>query len=270
MRPVNLIPKEERRDKASIRSGPVAYLLVGALALALGAVTLVVLTNNKIADRKTTISQLKQQEAAAKARSDALAPFASFNSMEEQRTATIQSLADSRFDWERVMRELARVIPSDVWLTDLSGAVTGAASTSSSGSGSSSSSSSTSATSSSIDTSSVTGPILHISGCARGQDGVAAFLSALRDIDGVTRVGLASSALASGGADAASSGSSGGSDSSSGCATRKFIAQFDIVAAFDNVPAPAIPEAAPTAPATAPTDSSGSTTTASSTTGTTG
>ena len=29
------------------------------------------------------------------------------------------SLADSRFDWERVMRELALILPGDVWLTSL-------------------------------------------------------------------------------------------------------------------------------------------------------
>ena len=32
--------------------------------------------------------------------------------------ATVTSLADSRFDWERVMRELSLVLPADVWLTE--------------------------------------------------------------------------------------------------------------------------------------------------------
>ena len=31
------------------------------------------------------------------------------------------SLADSRFDWERVMRELSLILPDDVWLTNLTG-----------------------------------------------------------------------------------------------------------------------------------------------------
>ena len=41
--------------------------------------------------------------------------------MQEQRAATIASLADSRFDWQRVMHELALILPGDVWLTNLSG-----------------------------------------------------------------------------------------------------------------------------------------------------
>ena len=40
-----------------------------------------------------------------------------------RRTETVDSLAQSRFDWERVMRELALVIPEDVWLESLTGTV---------------------------------------------------------------------------------------------------------------------------------------------------
>lgn len=43
MRPVNLIPPEERRgERAPMRTGSLSYLLVGALALVLGAVTVLV------------------------------------------------------------------------------------------------------------------------------------------------------------------------------------------------------------------------------------
>jgi Tfp pilus assembly protein PilN len=241
VRPVNLIPPDERRDKAPIRTGPIAYLLVGALALALGAVTLLVLTGNKISDRKAEITDLQQQEAATRAQADQLAPFANFASVEQQRTATIKSLADSRFDWERVMHELALVIPTDVWLTNLTGTVGTASGETSE--------------SSSIDTASIAGPSLHLTGCASGHDAVAGFLSALRDIDGVTRVGLASSerpttAAAAPTADAATAAAGGGG--SDDCRTRDFITKFDIVAAFDGVPTPAVPGAAPTTPAPAP------------------
>lgn len=243
MRPVNLIPPEERRDRAAIRTGPIAYLLVGALAIALGAVTMVVLTNNKIADRKSEIVGLQQQEAAAKQQADQLASFTQFANLAESRRATIKNLADSRFDWERVMRELARVIPADVWLTDLSGATSGGASSASS------SSSSSGGASASIDTSSITGPSIELTGCSAGQDSTAGFLAALRDVDGVTRVALASSDLADE-SQSAASGDSSASDTD--CTQRSFLAKFVIVAAFDAVPAPQVPGAAPTTP-TSPT-----------------
>ena len=39
------------------------------------------------------------------------------------------------------------------------------------------------------------GPALEVNGCATGQDAVAGFVTALKDIDGVTRVGVESSEL---------------------------------------------------------------------------
>jgi Tfp pilus assembly protein PilN len=248
MRPVNLIPPEERRDRAAIRTGPIAYLLVGALALALGGVTMLVLANNKISDKKAEVAQLTAQESAVKAQAQQYAAFTSFAQMENSRAATVKSLADSRFDWPRVMRELARVMPSDVWLTNLTGTVSSQVTPPSSSSGGSSSSGST------IDTTSITGPSLVLTGCAAGQDAVARFLGALRDIDGVTRVGLGSSDLPD---QSTTGGTTSDSGASSGdCQTRGFIAKFSIVAAFDAVPAPQVPGAspAPTTPtSTAPT-----------------
>ncbi len=78
-------------------------------------------------------------------------------------------------------------------------------------------------------------------------------MQALKQIDGVTRVGVQSSAL----------GESGGGSGST-CQTRDFIAQFQMVAAFDAAPAPSEEGAAgEAAPAPAP-EPSGETTTASS------
>jgi Tfp pilus assembly protein PilN len=257
MRPVNLIPTEQRHgQRASMRSGPVAYIVIGALLAALAGVTLLVITGNQISDRKTEIVQLEQQDAVAKARAAKLDAYTQFHSVHDQRVATVTSLADSRFDWERVMRELALVLPGDVWLTNLTGtdapgvAPDGAASVSL--------------------RSSIPGPALELIGCARSQDAVAGFVQALKDIDGVTRVGVQSSALGSesseSGGGSVSSGSaapsSGGGASS--CQTRDFIAQFQIVAAFDAAPvaseASASTEAA-AAPAPAPVPAPESTTT---------
>src|SRR4051794_35449185 len=120
MRPVNLIPLEERHgQQAPLRSGPIAYIVLGALVAALVAVTALVLTNNQISDRKSEVAQLTSEDAAASAEAQRLIAYTQFQALHEQRLATITSLADSRFDWERVMRELALILPGDVWLTEL-------------------------------------------------------------------------------------------------------------------------------------------------------
>lgn len=229
MRPVNLIPLEERRgEQAPLRSGPLAYIFLGALVAVLVAVTALVLVNNQISDRKSDVAQLKREDALAKARAERLAAYTQFQNLREQRVATVTSLADSRFDWERVMRELSLILPSNVWLVSLDASASPEA-----GGGSGSSL-----------RNSAPGPALELSGCTTGQEDVARFVTALKDIDGVTRVAVESSELSdkesAAGAGDAGGGSEGGSAEGAGadCRTRKFIAKFEIVVAFDAAPVP--------------------------------
>jgi Tfp pilus assembly protein PilN len=261
MRPINLIPSDERRSgKTPVRTGPIAYLLVGALALGLAAVTLLVLTNNKIADKKSQIAELQQREAAATAQAQQYAPFTNFASLQQTRQSTVKSLADSRFDWERVMRELSLVIPSNVWLTHLTGTAAGGDSASATGGTTSSDPS-------------IAGPSLQIIGCGSDQDAVAGFLSALRDIDGVTRVGLVRSerpeeTAAGSGGDSSAASDSAAAGGTEDCRTKDHIPQFEVTVAFDNAPAAPSSGTTPTTPAApAPgTESAPSTTTTTPTT----
>ncbi|HWW68113.1 MAG TPA: PilN domain-containing protein [Solirubrobacterales bacterium] len=274
MRPVNLIPSEDRHgEHRPMRSGPVVYIVVGALVAALAGVTALVLTGNQIADRKAEAAQLRQEDSATRASAQRLAAYSQFQSLKEQRVATVTSLADSRFAWERVMRELSQVLPNYVWLTSLTATDSPKVSVGSGSSGGGSGSSSGAGMRASI-----AGPALEMSGCATGQDGVAGFVTALKEIDGVTRVGVQSSALPGAGSGAGVSTGGGGSGSgggggSSDCRTRGFIAQFHIVVAFDAAPIPSTGAgaegagpAAPAAAAAPAPESSGSSTTASTTT----
>src|SRR6476469_7527716 len=125
MRPVNLLPPVQRRGaQAQLRTGPLPYMVLGALTLALIGVALLVTTNNHISESKAEIAQLKREDAAAEAKAKRLAAYAQFRTLAEQRVATVESLADSRFDWERVMHELSLVLPTNVWLTALSASAT--------------------------------------------------------------------------------------------------------------------------------------------------
>jgi Tfp pilus assembly protein PilN len=234
MRPINLIPPEQRRgDQAQLRSGPLAYVLVGALVLLLVGVVALVLTGNQISEREEEVATLKREDAAEAAKAQRLAASTQFRTLSEQRVQTVQSLADSRFDWERVMRELALVLPPEAWLTELT-ANAGGGSEGGEGGGSLG----------------ALGPTLELSGCTTGQEATAGFVTALKDIDGVTRVGLQSSELPE--QSEAGGGGGGGSDSGGECQTRKFIAKFEIVVAFDAAPVPAAEGEAEAAPEAAP------------------
>jgi Tfp pilus assembly protein PilN len=239
VRPVNLIPPEQRRgERAPLRAGSFSYLLIAGLLLAVAAVTAVVLTGNTIKDREAQIADLEAREVAATAEAETLRGFADFAALSQAREQTVTSLAESRFDWERVLRELALVMPDDVWLVALSGAAANGTPPDN-------------AAEVSVDPA-TEGPSMSMVGCATGHEAVARFLQTLKDIDGVTRVGVGKSELPT---TQESSGSGGGED----CRTRDFITRFEIVVAFDEVPgrtldapaAPAPAPAAPTAPAAA-------------------
>jgi Tfp pilus assembly protein PilN len=236
MRPVNLIPSDERRgDRTPMRTGAFSYVLIGGLALALLAMIGLAFTGKQVSDRKNEVAKLQVEEQQATARAQSLQAFADFRTVQQTRSDTVASLAQSRFDWQRVLNELARVIPSDVWLSELSGTASPTVELTSGPK---------------ITTrASVAGPALEIVGCAPGQDAVAGFVTNLEEIDGVTRVGVDSSQKPDAGSASGSSTSSGSDDSSdTDCRTRNFIARFQIVVAFDSVPAPATATASPSVP----------------------
>jgi len=230
MRPINLIPPEDRRgDSAPLRTGPLPYIVLGALVAVLLGVGGIVLLGNQISESKDELAKVEAEDSAAAARAQQLSAYTRFRDMSEQRVQTVQSLADSRFDWERVMRELSLVLPGSVWLTDLTASASADANVSGGGGGGSL-------------RSQIPGPALEIGGCATGQDAVAGFVTALKDIDGVTRVGVESSELGEeeeeeGEAGAVETGSNTGSTGDE-CRTREFIAKFSLVVAFDAAPLP--------------------------------
>jgi Tfp pilus assembly protein PilN len=241
MRAIDLTPAEERRgDRSPMRAGGASYVIVGALVAALLGVTALAFTSKQISDRKAEQQTLEEELAAATARAQALQAFSDFRQVQESRTATIASLAQSRFDWERIMRELSLIIPADVWLVNLTGTVNPSVNLSEG------------ADIASRD--SVPGPALELVGCAPNQDSVAGFVAALEDIDGVTRVGIESSQQPS---DVSSGITTGSQDETTDdCRTRSFIYLFEIVVAFDAVPTPETATTVPgvPAPAAPPTD----------------
>lgn len=243
MRPVNLIPAEERRgDQSELRTGAFTYALVGGLVVLLLGIIAVAFTSKQISDREAEKQDLEAQLAEETARAESLRSFADFRAVQETRTATVASLAQSRFDWERVIKELSLVLPPDVWLVNITGSVAPTVSVPNG------------AEVSIRD--GVAGPALELIGCAPSEEAVAGFIAALEDIDGVTRVGIQESEQPE--SQSESSAPTGGADEGvDDCRTRDFISRFQIVVAFDAVPVPATATAAPGVPPAGTTDSSG-------------
>jgi len=236
MRAVNLVPPEEQRGAggAGGRSGGAAYVLLGLLAVLVVVVSLHTLGKRSVSDKRSEIATLETRAASAEAQATELASFSQFAGLRAKRTQTVSSLAASRFDWSHAMREVARVIPPNVWLTGLQGTVTPGVGLKT-----------TSVSETSGLRGAIAAPAVEIVGCTTDQNSVARMIARMRLIDGVTRVALQSSvktqvAGASGGAGAPTTTNTGGGDCGQG---DERFPKFALVIYFDQV-AGAVPTSA--------------------------
>lgn len=233
MRAVNLIPAEERRGAggAAGRSGGAAHLLVGVLAVLTLLVGFYTLEKRSVADKRGQVVALENQAVTAESQAAELSSYVQFAGLRARRTATVSSLAASRFDWAHALRELARVIPPSTWLTSLQGTVAPGVAVKGGAAGA---------------TSGLRGaiavPAVEIVGCTTDQTAVARMMTRMRLIDGVTRVSLQSSVKAD--AAVGGGGASGGSGDCRGGVAKS--PQFALVVFFDRA-AGAVPTTAPAA-----------------------
>jgi Tfp pilus assembly protein PilN len=175
VRAVNLMPSDARGPRAGRGGGGAAYVILGALAALVVLASLWAVANKQAGDRRAELARVDAEAAAAEARTGAAAPYEEFARLAKDRVATVSALARSRFDWGHAMREISRVLPADVWLTELDGE-SGATDEQPS------------------PTACVTpSPTFKLDGCTRSQAKVARLLARLRAVDAVRAVDLSRS-----------------------------------------------------------------------------
>ncbi|HYP47530.1 MAG TPA: PilN domain-containing protein [Thermoleophilaceae bacterium] len=175
MKPVNLLPGEHRRVVTSSRPGS-AYAVLGVLAVVLGMTVMYVLAGNQVKDSETRAAAAKQEATTAEGKFAQLDAFTDFASIKETRVASVYSVAQSRFDWERLMREVSRVLPKGAWLRTTEATVTPA--------------SDDAAPATATSTAVASGPTAQFVGCARSQSDVARLMTRLREMHRVEDVSL--------------------------------------------------------------------------------
>jgi Tfp pilus assembly protein PilN len=125
MRPVNLLPESQRR-RTPAGDGKSAYVVLGVLAVLLAMTTAYVVTGNQATERADAAAEAAAEADRLEAQAASLGAFGNFAQIKETRLASVRQLAAQRFDWERLMLELARVLPADGWLQTASASTTGA------------------------------------------------------------------------------------------------------------------------------------------------
>ena len=118
MRPVNLLPARYRPRSGGSGDSKTAYIALGVLGLLVLAVFGSVISANKVSSANSEIAETRQQITAAQSQAVTLEAYGNFAGIKEARLSSVKSLATARVDWERLFRELAHVLPEDVWLTE--------------------------------------------------------------------------------------------------------------------------------------------------------
>jgi type IV pilus assembly protein PilM len=220
LRPASAV--QEHDGAASARVAQVACAMVALLA---AAVVYLVVLSNQVSSGRERAGSLTGEIAAAEHQAAALKPYHDFADATIARRETVASVAGTRFNWDRTLRQLAKVGPDGVWLTSAKGTL--APTTQVDGGGSDG------------DTGGLRGalsaPALELAGCATRERSVPAYMDGLYGLTGVTDVGFSRTETV------------GGTGSGLACGDGASGTRFSLVAYFK--PSPSQLAAAQTAPA---------------------
>ena len=174
MKPVNLIPQDQRRRRPSDSQGNGAPIILGVLAALLAMVVVYVLTANSVTDRKDKTAAASAQADQLEARASKQSGYTDFATVAATRAKSVTDVAATRFDWERFMRELAHIMPAGSWLQSADASTTGDPTSASAGTPSTPTPSAT-----------ASGPIqpaANLIGCTPHQSDVAAMMVRLKQL----------------------------------------------------------------------------------------
>ena len=226
MRAVNLVPNDLRRAGvgAGSGSGVGSYILLGVLALAVVVAGVWASSVKTVNDRTAEVARLNDEAAAAESQAAGLGGYQATVKAATARRTEVDALLDQRVDWGARLKDVSRTVPGGVWLTAMTA-------TTAPGVG-------VAGGTSNPLRASVQAPAIEVSGCTTSQEAVAALMSRLRSMKGVTKVGLASS-------EKSDSGASSGGDSATGGAGQDCTAtsnqrpKFQIVVFYGDGSTPA-------------------------------
>lgn len=184
MRPINLIPAEQRRGSSrghGARTSFSGYIVLGALGAAVVCALAVVMTSNQINSKTEELAGIQGDSQQEKQVADALRPYGQFADLQRARMTQVETVAAARYDWERALRQLSKAIPRNVWLLSVGATQSSGVGLDSGGEGSASQRENPDA------------PSFAINGCTYSQHAVARMMIRMRNLDDVTAVHLAKS-----------------------------------------------------------------------------
>jgi Tfp pilus assembly protein PilN len=183
MRPVNLVPQEQRRRAPREGGGGKgAYVALGVLGVLVVLVAAYVLSSNQVTERQNQAAAASAEADRLEAEASKQVSYTDFAAIAQTRLQSVASVAETRFDWERLMREVALVMPAGSWLQSADASVAGDAAAAAA------------APAAGTTTAAPAGPSATFLGCTPDQSDVARMMVRLRQLNRVADVTLNQSA----------------------------------------------------------------------------
>jgi Tfp pilus assembly protein PilN len=116
MRPVNLVPQDQRRRLPREGGGKGAHAVLAVLGVLVAMVAAYVLSANQVTERKNESAAMSAEADRLEAEAAKQAGYSDFAQIAQTRLQSVAGVAGTRFDWERLMREVSLIMPAGSWL----------------------------------------------------------------------------------------------------------------------------------------------------------
>jgi Tfp pilus assembly protein PilN len=183
VRAVNLLPGSEANDGRKVPPLPVLAGCVGTVLISALLAMMYLSASAGVAKKQRALEQVQAAYAAIPAAASPSPVVAELPKQRQTRVTALATVLGQRVTWDRLLREVSQVVPSDVWLLNLNALAPSLAPANTAG---------------------TTAQGFVVTGCTYSQDSVARFLARLAVVPDLSNMTLGKS-------EASASGGGGGS-----------------------------------------------------------
>jgi Tfp pilus assembly protein PilN len=120
MRAVNLLPTTDAGDGRRLPAVPVLVGCVGVVLVTAVLAVMFLSASSNVAKQRSALEQAQADFAAIPAPPVAPAIDSELPELHQARVIALEAALGQRVTWDRLLREVSQIVPSDVWLTTLS------------------------------------------------------------------------------------------------------------------------------------------------------